>query len=353
MRETTKIAAITVISLLVVAAFVPAAIAPPVGINVYGEVTDENGVPLQGDGTSTSDLVQLINDTDNSIICEIRIGESYGLGTGKFAHFGVTVGTGTVIYCRAWNDATIADATYYGNSSTMTVTGAGDYDFGTWSTNTKKPSLIPPNITSFAPPSPVSNKEDDSRTFNISVNQTVNVTWQINGSSVQTNTSITEASYTNTSAVIGYWNVSAIASNANGSDIQIWWWTVREDCDKYDGCYDYSNGCEDRDYYWNGTFCVYNYSNRHTDYYDDWINYCKGDKVWRHRQFHDFYCEAGNCTDHTSWVNDSLVENCNNYDGWVDTGDTRWITDPGNECKEKEQKEQEYRDYTCSEGACV
>jgi hypothetical protein len=48
-----------------------------------------------------------------------------------------------------------------------------------------------------------------------------------------------------------------------------------------------------------------------------------------------------------------LSENCNDYDGWYDTGNTQWITDPTNECKEIEQKEQEYRDYTCSNGACV
>ncbi|RJS69227.1 hypothetical protein CW714_08930, partial [Methanophagales archaeon] len=367
--------AITILSLLIGAIHIPGAFAngpPSVDITVKSTtgVKDETGAWLLGDGSETSDLVQLIdvgpdgiinppdengNPTgDDSIICEIRIGEGYPFNPdeGKFSH-SVSVASGTVIYCRAWNDASPSTATYYGNSSTMTVAGAGDYDFGTWSTDTKKPSLIPPNITSFAPPSPVSNKEGDSRTFYISINQTVNVTWRINGSSVQTNMSITEASYTNTSAVIGYWNVSAIVSNANGSDIQIWWWTVREDCNKYDGCYAYGNGCEDRDYYWNGTFCVYNYSNRHTDYYDDWINYCKGCEVWKHRMLHDFYCEAGSCTDHTSWVNDSLMENCNLKDGWYDTGDTRWITEPANECREKEQKEQEYRDYTCSEGACV
>ena len=32
-------------------------------------------------------------------------------------------------------------------------------------------------------------------------------------------------------------------------------------------------------------------------------------------------------------------------DGWFDTGNTRWVEDT--ECTEKEQKEQEYRDYYC------
>jgi hypothetical protein len=74
--------------------------------------------------------------------------------------------------------------------------------------------------------------------------------------------------------------------------------------------------------------------------------------VRRHRLFHDFYCEHGTCTDHTSWVEDQLVENCNDYDRWNDTGATRWIDDQSDQSKEKEQKEQEYHNYTCSDGSC-
>ena len=83
-----------------------------------------------------------------------------------------------------------------------------------------------PNITSFAPPSPVHDLEGATRTFNISISQTVNASWLINGTQVSTNTSVTEASYTNTSASVGVWNVSAIASNDNGTDMQTWIWNV-------------------------------------------------------------------------------------------------------------------------------
>jgi hypothetical protein len=74
-------------------------------------------------------------------------------------------------------------------------------------------------------------------------------------------------------------------------------------CNEQDGCYPYGDGCEERDYYCtgNGTGCNYTSSNRHTD-------------------------------------------------GWVDTGNTRWVD--VNECQEKEQKEQEYWDYECSAGSC-
>jgi hypothetical protein len=85
---------------------------------------------------------------------------------------------------------------------------------------------VPPEITSFAPPSHVNDSQGATRTFNITIDQKVNGSWQINGTEVQTNESVTEASYTNLSAVLGTWNVSAIVNNANGTDMQTWVWTV-------------------------------------------------------------------------------------------------------------------------------
>ena len=84
----------------------------------------------------------------------------------------------------------------------------------------------PPNITHHAPNSPVNDAEGESRTFRINISQIVNVSWQINGSEVQRNESVTKASYTNTSASIGIWNVSAIASNERGAAMQTWVWNV-------------------------------------------------------------------------------------------------------------------------------
>ncbi|MCZ7383604.1 MAG: CehA/McbA family metallohydrolase [Candidatus Methanoperedens sp.] len=83
-----------------------------------------------------------------------------------------------------------------------------------------------PNITSFAPHSPVHDDQGAIRTFYITANQTVNVTWYINGTHVQFNESVMEAQYTNTSAAQGIWNVTAVASNSNGITMQIWIWIV-------------------------------------------------------------------------------------------------------------------------------
>ena len=162
----------------------------------------------------------------------------------------------------------------------------------------------------------------------------------------------TTMSYTNLTAETWYFHVRA-KDNADNWGPAAHYRIQIENCDANDGCYAYETGCEDRDYYCNGTSCTYSFSNRHTDYYDDWVYYCSGDAVRKHWLFHDFYCERGTCSDHTSWGDDQLVENCNNYDGWVDTGITKWVDDPGDQSKEKEQKEQEYHDYTCSNGSCV
>ena len=86
-----------------------------------------------------------------------------------------------------------------------------------------------PNITAWNPiEAIVNNTESESRAFNMTVNQTVDISWRINGTEVQTNESITEASFTK-SAVIGTWNVSAIATNTtiDLSDMHIWIWNVK------------------------------------------------------------------------------------------------------------------------------
>ncbi len=123
----------------------------------------------------------------------------------------------------------VSDSAVGTYNTTVRATSQGNtgvFDEVTVKTNVTAAPAAAPNITSFAPPSPVSDTEGATRTFNITINQIVSVSWQMNGTEVQTNTNVTEASYTNTSAVIGTWNVSAIVNNTNGTDIQTWIWTV-------------------------------------------------------------------------------------------------------------------------------
>jgi len=86
-----------------------------------------------------------------------------------------------------------------------------------------------PVITAWEPAETVvSNVVGESRTFNFTVNQIADISWQINGTEVQTKESVTEALYSNTSTVIGTWNVSAIATNTTTglSDMRTWIWSV-------------------------------------------------------------------------------------------------------------------------------
>jgi uncharacterized repeat protein (TIGR01451 family) len=83
-----------------------------------------------------------------------------------------------------------------------------------------------PKITSFAPPSPVNDTVCTWRTFNVTVNREANVSWYLNESLLHTNESVRDASCRRHADVAGVHNVTAIAVNANGSDVQTWVWNV-------------------------------------------------------------------------------------------------------------------------------
>jgi hypothetical protein len=87
----------------------------------------------------------------------------------------------------------------------------------------------PPSITALEPTEEaVSSTECESITFEILVDQEVDISWQINGTEMQTDEGVTKAAYTNTSAVVGTWNVSAIATNTETrlSTMHTWIWSV-------------------------------------------------------------------------------------------------------------------------------
>ena len=87
---------------------------------------------------------------------------------------------------------------------------------------------VTPEIVSILPDSTiVNNNVGEMRTFIITANQEVNITWSVNGTQVQSNTSVTTSTYINDSAAIGSWNVTAIASNDKGTDTNEWDWIVR------------------------------------------------------------------------------------------------------------------------------
>ena len=118
------------------------------------------------------------------------------------------------------NDDGLGDTSLPYNSSGNIHNG------GDWLPLTEVDIIAPPTITSFSLPSTVSDTEGATRTFNVTIDQTVNVSWLINGTEVHNNMDVTSASYTNTSAALGVWNVSAVVEGANGTVVQTWTWNV-------------------------------------------------------------------------------------------------------------------------------
>jgi len=89
-------------------------------------------------------------------------------------------------------------------------------------------NISAPSIVSFEPKSMiVCDYESERRTFSISTDQVVDVRWLINGTEIQVNKSVINASYTK-NATFGIWNVSAIAFNKNGTVIHTWIWKVSQ-----------------------------------------------------------------------------------------------------------------------------
>ena len=104
-------------------------------------------------------------------------------------------------------------------------------DFKDIAITVQAPQSVPgaPSIVNFSPSQSVTDLPGASRTFSITANQTVNVTWLINGTTAFGQNGVTTSSYNNTSAAPGTWNVTAVASNDNGTVSQKWDWTVTEE----------------------------------------------------------------------------------------------------------------------------
>jgi S-layer protein (TIGR01567 family) len=72
---------------------------------------------------------------------------------------------------------------------------------------------------------------DPARTFTIITSHNANITWYVNGTPDGSTTNATISNYINSTFVVGYWNVTAVATNSSNSsqiDRVTWWWTVSE-----------------------------------------------------------------------------------------------------------------------------
>ena len=91
-------------------------------------------------------------------------------------------------------------------------------------------SAAAPSITAYGPLGTIWPEVNDSQLFNVTVNQTTQCRWYVNGTLKQTNVtpSLTHA-YTNTSLSGGGCNVTAVVNNTNGTDSQTWIFEVGAD----------------------------------------------------------------------------------------------------------------------------
>jgi S-layer protein (TIGR01567 family) len=86
-----------------------------------------------------------------------------------------------------------------------------------------------PKIAKIYPTDPIETIVNIPQAFNITVDQTANVTWYINSNPLKISGIIpagTKISFTNTPSLIDNYNVSVSASNENGTDTQYWNWSV-------------------------------------------------------------------------------------------------------------------------------
>ncbi len=171
-----------------------------------------NGWVINSDGSPVNDIeVNLTN---------INTGEVFtaGISTNHYQLMPVNISAGDVVSFNVTDGVTYNITNHIVTMDDIDRGGIFDFVLILMSTS--------PGITDFSPESPVYDVENATRTFSITIDQVVNVTWLINGITVQTDMGVTHASYTNTSAIAGIWNVSTIASNENGTTMQMWTWDV-------------------------------------------------------------------------------------------------------------------------------
>ncbi|MCK5480335.1 MAG: DUF2341 domain-containing protein, partial [Gammaproteobacteria bacterium] len=151
-------------------------------------------VPTNLNNTTSNYWVNYTWTAGNGVVTDgynVSMNEEWHNGTKTFWNSNVGAGNWSNITVWAWNK-----------------TGSGNMSATSVSDTVQAPSALAgaPNITSYAPATPVISDEGVAMAFNVTVNQTVNATWYINGSVAQPNTTAsTEVAYTNASAVAGYW----------------------------------------------------------------------------------------------------------------------------------------------------
>ncbi len=183
----------------------------PTPFLIFGYVCDEDGYP-------SSNIIVSITNLDTSM--------DWQAGTEKRCNYyelvldSGDVSAGSVLEFNITNGTACSTTNHTVNQSNFERGGILDLNLTLVSTS--------PVITEYAQETHVHDIENATRTFNITTSQMVNVTWLIDGREVSNESDVNESSYTHTSAMIGTWNITAITSNENDTDMQRWVWHVNQ-----------------------------------------------------------------------------------------------------------------------------
>jgi S-layer protein (TIGR01567 family) len=137
--------------------------------------------------------------------------------------------TGNITYTWDWDTTLVSDGDYLIRATATNDTGATANDTSTVFT---VQNVVAPSITSYQPAdNNPSTPNGSTQNFSVRFDQDVNVTWEINGTQVQDNGMVSAGAwvnYTNSTAGVGVYLVSAIGTNANGTAYHNWTWTVTD-----------------------------------------------------------------------------------------------------------------------------
>ena len=109
---------------------------------------------------------------------------------------------------------------------TVIATNGSNSDQQTWDWTVAEAENESLDITEFSPESNPSSAVDTYQNFTIETNQNAEIKWYIDGELEQTNSSVSIAAFNVSGEDTGSYNVTAVASNANGNDQHKWTWTV-------------------------------------------------------------------------------------------------------------------------------
>lgn len=195
-------------------------------LNLYGSMSGDNintwsvnAIPTSGyteamivyDGTTDTSAVLYINNVFNSTDTDASGDVTYtGARENIGAHDSSKYFDGIIDYVYVWDDD---------------LTDAERNDFY----DNIRATSSAPVISNTVPTQETNSYENDPKTFSLDIDQAATVTWYLDTVLKETDTNVTSASYIDSTAAIGTArNVTAIATNGNGTDSYEWDWDVLE-----------------------------------------------------------------------------------------------------------------------------